>query len=92
MADVNASLDSLVPDAKNIVLRDTGVKTALDRANAKMPITYVIRYRDVFAGRDFMVCNVFSRRRKKQNVFARLAIKICLVVKLGILGFKIPFF
>ena len=55
MADVNASLDSLVPDAKNTVLRDTGVKTALDRANAKMPITYVIRYRDVFAGRDFMV-------------------------------------
>ena len=55
MADVNASLDSLVPDAKNIVLRDTGVKIALDRANAKMPITYVIRYRDVFAGRDFMV-------------------------------------
>ena len=59
MADVNASLDSLVPDAKNIVLRDTGVKIALDRANAKMPITYVIRYRDVFAGLDFMVCNVF---------------------------------
>ena len=55
MADVNASLDSPVPDAKNIVLRDTGVKIALDRANAKMPITYVIRYRDVFAGRDFMV-------------------------------------
>ena len=73
MADVNASLDSLVPDAKNIVLRDTGVKIALDRANAKMPITYVIRYRDVFAGRDFMVNNVFSRRRKKAKCFCPLS-------------------
>ena len=55
MAGVNVKLASLESVAKNTAQRDTGVKTVIERANAKMPISFVTLFGGVFAGLDLLV-------------------------------------